>query len=91
MLLNEGSVIPKLSKEKNGDSSVWYLDNGASNRMTGHRSKFTDLDEGVVGKVKFGDGSTVEIQGKGTVHFVTDNGKIVYSRRSTTFPICATT
>ena len=75
IMLNEGGVIPRLSKEKCGESSVWYLDNGASNHMTGQRSKFTELDEGVIGEVKFGDGSTVKIQGKGSIRFATDDGK----------------
>lgn len=37
--------------------------------MIGQRSKFKDLDEGVTGQVKFGDGSIVEIKGKGSVMF----------------------
>lgn len=48
-------------------SNLWYLDNGASNHMTGQRSKFKDLDENVTGQVKFGDGSIVHIKGKGSV------------------------
>ena len=78
ILLNEGGVHPKLDMKgngKSGDSSVWYLDNGVSNHMTSQRLKFKDLDEGVIGEVKFGDGSTVKIQGKGSVHFTTDDGK----------------
>ena len=78
IMLNEGSVIPKLDttvEEKCGESSVWYLDNGASNHMTRQRSKFTKLDESVTMKVKFGDGSTVKIQGKGSVHFTTNDGR----------------
>ncbi|XP_074337557.1 uncharacterized protein LOC141674757 [Apium graveolens] len=43
LLVDEGKVSPRLnqvSKEKQGDSNVWYLDNGASNHMTGQLSKF---------------------------------------------------
>lgn len=54
---------------------MWYLDNGASNHMTGQRSKFTELDEKVIGEVRFGDGLTVSIRGKGTVTFKCKNGK----------------
>lgn len=67
MMLNEENVVSKL--RTNGGSrdhtDEWYLDNGASNHMTGDRSIFHELDEKISGKVKFGDGSTVEIRGKG--------------------------
>jgi hypothetical protein len=53
----------------------WYLDIGASNHMTGTRSMFTSLDERVKGTVKFGDGSVVEIQGRGSVLSVCKNGE----------------
>lgn len=39
--------------------------------MTGQREKFRELEENVTGHVKLGDGSTVNIQGKGSVHFLT--------------------
>ncbi|GJV59508.1 zinc finger, CCHC-type containing protein [Tanacetum coccineum] len=44
-----------------------YLDNGASNHMTGMRDHFENLDEKVSGRVKFGDGSYIEIKGKGSI------------------------
>jgi hypothetical protein len=46
---------------------VWVLDTGANNHMTGTRSMLTQLDEGVRGTVRFGDGSCVKIQGMGSV------------------------
>lgn len=79
IILNEGNVTPKLNTAAEGtneDSNMWYLDNGASNHMTGQRSKFTELDKNVTGRVKFGDDSTVSIQEKGTVHFITNNGEV---------------
>ncbi|GJU85621.1 zinc finger, CCHC-type containing protein [Tanacetum coccineum] len=51
-------------KEDPDMDSLWYLDNGASNHMTGVREHFKDLDEDVSGKVRFGDGSYIEIKGK---------------------------
>ena len=42
--------------------------------MTGDREKFRELDENVTGKVKFGDGSTVQIMGKGSILFDCRNG-----------------
>ncbi|GKE69980.1 zinc finger, CCHC-type containing protein [Tanacetum coccineum] len=53
-------------KETNMDS-LWYLDNRASNHMTGVREHFKELDEKVSGKVRFGDGSYIEIKGKGSI------------------------
>nr|GEZ99920.1 ribonuclease H-like domain, reverse transcriptase, RNA-dependent DNA polymerase [Tanacetum cinerariifolium] len=50
-------------KETTKDSQ-WYLDNGASNHMTGIRDHFENLDEKLSGRVKFGDGSYIEIKGK---------------------------
>ena len=76
VLLNEANTMAKLGPvEHKKDSNVWYLDNGASNHMTGSRSKFRDLDDKVTGCVRFGDGSTVEIKGKGTVSFRCKNGE----------------
>jgi hypothetical protein len=46
---------------------VWVLDTGASNHMTGTRSVLTQLDEGVQGTVRFGDGSQVDIHDIGSV------------------------
>lgn len=78
MLLNEGNVTPKLNtgvENKQSESNVWYLDNGASNHMTDQKSKFTELDETVAGQVRFGDGSTVNIKGRGNVTFMCKNGE----------------
>lgn len=57
---NADGVI--LFTEEKGSTNVkeieeytWYLDNGASNHMTGHRDKFEKLDRTVRGEVKFGD------------------------------------
>ena len=63
VLLNEDKVFPG---QKSSGEDLWYLDNGASNHMTGMRSFFAELDEKVTGKVRFGDGSKVQIEGKGT-------------------------
>nr|GEV13770.1 zinc finger, CCHC-type [Tanacetum cinerariifolium] len=61
-------------KETSKDS-LWYLDNGASNHMTGVREHFKELDEKVSGKVKFGDGSYIEIKGKGSILLECDDEK----------------
>ncbi|XP_074328235.1 uncharacterized protein LOC141666139 [Apium graveolens] len=71
LLLNEKGLVPKLQKDEamKVESNLWYLDNEASNHMTGLRSKFNELDERVTRQVKFGDGSLVEIKGKGSMLF----------------------
>ncbi|XP_020260266.1 uncharacterized protein LOC109836694 [Asparagus officinalis] len=76
ILLNEEKVMPDLltAGEAHVDNNTWYLDNGASNHMTGHRDKFKELDENIKGTVKFGDGSAVEIKGKGSILFQCNNG-----------------
>ncbi|GKC96017.1 ribonuclease H-like domain, reverse transcriptase, RNA-dependent DNA polymerase [Tanacetum coccineum] len=54
VLLNEEKirVNPLQTSEPRVVSDLWYIDNGASNHMTGDRSKFHDLDEGVVEMVQ---------------------------------------
>lgn len=70
MLINDGNVIPKHSSEANKkmiESNLWYLDNGASNHISGQNDKFNELDESVAEKVKFGDNFVVYIKGKGSI------------------------
>lgn len=54
---------------------MWYFDNGASNHMTSNKRKFMELNEDVTGMVRFGDGSTVKIEGKGLVIFKCKTGE----------------
>ncbi|XP_074378700.1 uncharacterized protein LOC141720250 [Apium graveolens] len=77
VLLNEEKVLPSFYQKEGtmGNGSLWYLDNGASNHMTGYREKFSELNENVTGHVRFGDGSTGKIKGKGTIIFNCKNGK----------------
>lgn len=78
VLLNERNVNLRMvtdAENKYGVSNMWYLDNGASNLMTGEKSKFNELGENITGKVQFGDGSTVDIRGKGSVLFNCKNGE----------------
>lgn len=44
--------------------------------MTRCREKFESLDKSKQGQVKFGDGSLVQIEGKGTINMVCKNGEI---------------
>ena len=43
--------------------------------MTSARSAFSELDSGIHGTVKFGDGSVVGIEGRGTVLFNCKSGE----------------
>ena len=55
------------TKITTNDESLWYLDNGASNHMTGVRNHFNQIDEKITGNVQFRDGSCVEIKVKGSI------------------------
>ncbi|KAK9078427.1 hypothetical protein SSX86_002484 [Deinandra increscens subsp. villosa] len=66
VLLNEEKVHPE-KYEAGNNNGMWYLDNGASNHMTGNLAAFANLNRSVNGSVKFGDGSKVQIKGKGTL------------------------
>lgn len=62
--LNEEKIVPSNYKTREGDDDIWYLDNGASNHMTGDRRYFSTIDDSVAGKVRFGDDSRIYIKGK---------------------------
>jgi hypothetical protein len=75
VMLNEEKSLAR-SNTRDGDcNSAWYLDTGASNHMSGRRDAFSELDTGVTGTVKFGDGSSVQICGIGTIVFTYRNGE----------------
>lgn len=57
------------AKIKGGKSNLLYLDNCASNHMTKKKKIFIEMDEAITGLVKFGDGSTVRIEGKGSITY----------------------
>lgn len=71
VLLNEENINPKLkpSGEDCDISNLWYLDNWASNHMTGDKTKFCDINKSIQGFVKFEDGSKVRIEGIGSIKF----------------------
>jgi hypothetical protein len=53
----------------------WCLDTGATHHMTGRWEFFTKLNSDVRGSVKFGDASSVEIKGVGSVIFTIKSGE----------------
>ncbi|KAD4586383.1 hypothetical protein E3N88_23984 [Mikania micrantha] len=46
------------------NNTLWYLNNSASNHMTGNHEHFKEIDKNVTRQVCFGDGSSVNIKGK---------------------------
>lgn len=75
VFLNEKHYVPSKFETVNDGDYIWYLDNGASNHMTGDRRYFDKLDDSVSRKVRFGDDSRVDIKGKGTIAFIDQNGE----------------
>lgn len=73
--LDEGKLFVHLGEGSNDDSTRWVLDTGATNHMTSSKEAFSDIDAGVQGTVKFGDGSVVAIEGRGTVLLNCKNGE----------------
>ncbi|XP_033138570.1 uncharacterized protein LOC103844422 isoform X1 [Brassica rapa] len=73
--LNEDKVVPSKFETHDEKENMWYLDNGASNHMTGDRRYFTTINESITGKVKFGDDSRIDIKGKGSIEFTDINGE----------------
>ncbi|KAK1435293.1 hypothetical protein QVD17_01054 [Tagetes erecta] len=75
VFLNEDNVDPKKYELDSGETNTWILDNGASNHMTGNRDWFTSLDKSTTGRVRFGDDSKVDIEGRGAVILKSKNGQ----------------
>lgn len=72
---NEEKVVPSNYETNTGEDDFWYLDNGASNHMSGDRKYFAHIDEFITGKVRFGDDSRIDIKGKGSIEFVDRHGE----------------
>jgi hypothetical protein len=75
VFLNEERTRVQLRRHDDDVDAVWFLDTGASNHMTGDAGVFAELDRRVSGTVKFGDGSYVDIQGRGSVLFAMAGGQ----------------
>jgi hypothetical protein len=73
--LVEESVFVVLANGVERDSHHWIFNMGASNHMAGACEAFSDLNFGVGGTVRFGDGSIMRIEGCGTILFACKNGE----------------
>jgi hypothetical protein len=71
----EVKVLAQLDGEAERDDTLWYLDSGATNHMSGCRDAFIDIDTSIGGSVRFGDDSRVPIEGFGTVLFEGKTGQ----------------
>ncbi|KAG7594688.1 Zinc finger CCHC-type [Arabidopsis thaliana x Arabidopsis arenosa] len=69
--LNGKNCEPSEYETNTGEENIWYLDNRASNHMTGDRRYF--VDHSITGKVRFGDDSRIDIKGKGSILFIDRN------------------
>ncbi|XP_076937053.1 uncharacterized protein LOC143604465 [Bidens hawaiensis] len=52
VMLNEEKVFPSEYAKDSTEKGTWYLDNGASNHMTGDRIYFSELDEKMIGRLE---------------------------------------
>lgn len=74
VFLNEHKVVADLDNGGKHREMRWYLNSGALNHMTSDASIFSELILSVIGSVRFGDGSQVEIAGFGTMLFEFKDG-----------------
>jgi hypothetical protein len=77
VVLRVEKVFVQLGKsDTRRDASIWIIDMGETNHMTGCHAAFIELDMRMQGTVRFGDDSVVEIDGRGKVEFVCKNGEL---------------
>lgn len=55
-------------------SSVWLIDSGCSNHMTGDKSLFSSFDESLSITVRLGNDKEMKVCGEGTVAVSTSTG-----------------
>ena len=64
---DESTLLLTLKEEDKDDCNSWYLENGASNHMCGHKDKFVEIKKTVKGNVYIGDTSKIQIEGIGRI------------------------
>jgi hypothetical protein len=68
-------VFATVGKEEDPEPHSWVLDTEATNHMTRSQAAFVDLDSSITGTVRFGNGSTIHIEGCGIVLFPLKSGE----------------
>lgn len=74
--LEEVRAFTQLDGDGLSDDALRYPDMGATNHMTGSCAVFSKHDGGVTDTVRFGNGSVVKIEGRGTVWFACKNSEL---------------
>ncbi|XP_055814510.1 uncharacterized protein LOC129884194 [Solanum dulcamara] len=64
---DESTLLMTLKEKDTNNCSSWYLDNGVSNHICGHKDKFVEIKKTMKGNVPFGDTSKVQIEGIDTI------------------------
>jgi len=67
--MEEARAFAQIDGEGDVNDTLWYLDTWATNHMSGTRVVFSEIDDNVYGTVMFGDGSIVNIEGRGMIMF----------------------
>jgi hypothetical protein len=66
--INEEEMLLMAQTElTNSKETMWFLDSGCSNHMTGDRQWFIHLDESFRQVVKLGNDTKMDVMGKGNI------------------------
>jgi hypothetical protein len=73
----DGTIAHTLlgDSSSNDKTDEWCLNIGTTHHMTSRWEFFTELDSDVRGSIRFGDASSVEIKGVGSVFFATESSE----------------
>ncbi|KAK3007967.1 hypothetical protein RJ639_014055 [Escallonia herrerae] len=71
---SEASLFYACQSATEKNDEMWFLDSGCSNHMAREKSLFLDMDSTINTKVKLGNGTIVQAQGKGSIGVQTKQG-----------------
>lgn len=63
----------------NSNAEMWLIDSGCTHHMTYDESIFRNLDKSQIFKVRIGNGSFIEVKGRGSVAVDHDSGTKIIS------------
>jgi hypothetical protein len=72
---DEKILLMAQTPSTSGCDTVWYLDTGANNHMTGHKHLFAEMTE-LAEIVSFEDAFKIEVKGKDNIKFFQENEKL---------------